>query len=78
MQFAQVHQQPETFHVTNLQLLDAKTQHRLKDLGLIDGKEVTIIQRYPFHGPVIIAFDHQQVGLRSKLVSCLQGEQVSK
>ncbi|MFD1318934.1 FeoA family protein [Loigolactobacillus zhaoyuanensis] len=77
MWFSQLHQQPETFHINNLQLLDAKTQHRLKDLGLIYGKTVTIIRRYPFNGPVVIAFDHQQVGLRSELVRCLQGEQVT-
>nr|SFZ88882.1 hypothetical protein LREN565_1995 [Loigolactobacillus rennini] len=78
MWLPQLHQQSETFHVNNLQTLDVKTQHRLKDLGLTRGKKVTIIRRYPLHGPVIISFDHQKIGLRWDLIQSLKRERVEQ
>lgn len=40
------------------------TATRLHNLGLCAGCPIKVVQRYPFHGPVIIEADHQRIGLR--------------
>lgn len=63
----------ETFCIHGLTDLDATAQHRLRDLGLTTGKQVKIVRRYPFNGPIILSFDDQKVGLRKALVRRLRG-----
>ena len=36
-------------------------------------KDVALIQRYPFHGPVIIESDRQRIGLRYRVFCQLTG-----
>jgi ferrous iron transport protein A len=33
-------------------------------MGLCEGCPIKVIQRYPFHGPVIIENNHQRIGIR--------------
>ena len=40
------------------------TASRLHNMGLCEGCPIKVIQRYPFHGPVIIENNHQRIGIR--------------
>lgn len=51
--------------------LNTPTATRLHNMGLCEGCPIKVIQRYPFHGPVIIENDHQRIGLRYKVFSQL-------
>lgn len=51
--------------------INKPTAIRLHDLGLCEGCPIKVIQRYPFHGPVIIEANHQRIGLRYQVFACL-------
>ncbi|MRN06416.1 ferrous iron transport protein A [Lactobacillus sp. 0.1XD8-4] len=53
--------------------LNVSTATRLHDMGLCEGCPIKVIQRYPFHGPVIIENDHQRIGLRYQVFASLTG-----
>ncbi|MBF0601243.1 FeoA family protein [Limosilactobacillus oris] len=44
--------------------LNRPTASRLHNMGLCEGCPIKVIQRYPFHGPVIIENNHQRIGIR--------------
>lgn len=44
--------------------LSRPTTSRLHNMGLCEGCSIKVIQRYPFHGPVIIENNHQRIGIR--------------
>ncbi|WP_288635925.1 FeoA family protein [uncultured Limosilactobacillus sp.] len=44
--------------------LGRPTASRLHNMGLCEGCSIKVIQRYPFHGPVIIENNHQRIGIR--------------
>ncbi|STX18569.1 FeoA family protein [Levilactobacillus brevis] len=60
--------------VHQLDRLDYATAHRLHNLGIHPGSHLTILYRYPFHGPVVIAFDQQKVGIRYSVFRSLMEE----
>ncbi|MCT2870738.1 FeoA family protein [Limosilactobacillus fermentum] len=64
---------PAKYNLTHFELLNEATQERLHNLGLYEGKDVALIQRYPFHGPVIIESDRQRIGLRYRVFCQLTG-----
>ncbi|HAT54464.1 MAG TPA: iron transporter FeoA [Lactobacillus sp.] len=53
--------------------LEKRTFMQLHRLGIEPGSVITIVRRYPFHGPVIIEFDHQQLGVRDNVLQTLIG-----
>lgn len=53
--------------------LDALTVQRLNRLGIRPGSDLTVIRRYPFHGPVIIQIDQQRLALRDPIFQTLIG-----
>ncbi|MFR0771293.1 MAG: FeoA family protein [Limosilactobacillus pontis] len=54
--------------------INQPTVIRLHNLGLCEGCPIKVIQRYPFHGPVIIEADHQRIGLHYHVFACLAGD----
>ncbi|KRM26819.1 MULTISPECIES: FeoA family protein [Limosilactobacillus] len=44
--------------------LNQPTANRLHNMGLCEGCPIKVIQRYPFHGPVIIENNNQRIGIR--------------
>ena len=44
--------------------LSRPTASRLHNMGLCEGCPIKVIQRYPFHGPIIIENNHQRIGIR--------------
>lgn len=57
--------------------VNASTAARLHDMGLCEGCPIKVVQRYPFHGPVIIESDHQRIGLRYQVFASLTEAQSS-
>lgn len=53
-----------TVTVAQMATLDDQTAHRLHNLGIHPGSQLTVLRKYPFHGPVIVTFDQQKVGIR--------------
>ena len=51
--------------------INQPTVTRLHNLGLCEGCPIKVVQRYPFHGPVIIESNHQRIGLRYHVFVCL-------
>ncbi|MDO4855986.1 MAG: FeoA family protein [Limosilactobacillus gorillae] len=62
-----------TYTLSHFDRLNEATQERLHNLGLYEGITVALIQRYPFHGPVIIENEHQRIGLRYRVFTQLTG-----
>lgn len=54
--------------------INQPTVTRLHNLGLCEGCPIKVVQRYPFHGPVIIESNHQRIGLRYHVFACLAGD----
>ena len=65
---------PKNYTLHHFNQIERATLTRLHNLGLYDGEVVTLIQRYPFHGPVIIENDHPRIALRYKVFATLAGE----
>ncbi|MCC4478700.1 ferrous iron transport protein A [Limosilactobacillus reuteri] len=53
--------------------LNTATAARLHDMGLCEGCPIKVVQKYPFHGPVIIENDQQRIGLRYTVFTMLTG-----
>ncbi|MGZ7884194.1 FeoA family protein [Limosilactobacillus ingluviei] len=51
--------------------LEQPVSARLHSLGLTEGSKILLLQRYPFHGPVIIESNHQRIALRYRIFSIL-------
>lgn len=54
----------QTYILQSFDCLNSPTASRLHNMGLCEGCPIKVIQRYPFHGPVIIESNHQRIGLR--------------
>lgn len=63
-----------SFTLHHFDKVDKETFTRLHNLGLYDGENIRLIQRYPFHGPVIIENNHQRIALRYHVFATLTGE----
>ena len=61
----------QRFTLHHFDRVEPVTLTRLHNLGLHDGVTVTLIQRYPFHGPVIIENSHQRIALRHQVFTTL-------
>nr|WP_268890129.1 FeoA family protein [Levilactobacillus lanxiensis] len=59
--------------VEQMATLDGQTAHRLHNLGIHPGSQLTVLRQYPFHGPVIVEFDQQKVGIRYVVFEALLG-----
>lgn len=55
--------------------LDTQTAQRLHSLGIQPGSQLTVVRKYPFHGPVIITVDQQKIGIRYAVFQALLGGQ---
>ncbi|MGM9908076.1 FeoA family protein [Limosilactobacillus sp.] len=53
--------------------LNQATASRLHNMGLCEGCPIKVIQRYPFHGPIIIENNHQRIGIRYRDFAALTG-----
>lgn len=65
-----------SYRISQFQGLDPATTQRLHSLGLQIGSRVQPIRFYPFHGPVIVSVDHQQIGIRYSVFQTLIGGQL--
>ena len=63
-----------SFTLHHFDKVDKETFTRLHNLGLYDGENIRLIQRQPFHGPVIIENNHQRIALRYHVFATLTGE----
>lgn len=54
----------QTYILQSFDHVNTSTASRLHNLGLCKGCPIKVVQRYPFHGPVIIENHHQRIGLR--------------
>ncbi len=61
------------YTITGFQGIDQATCQRLHSLGLQLGSVVRLVRQYPFHGPVIIEADNQQIGIRYAVFKQLTG-----
>lgn len=59
--------------IHSFQQLDPLTVRRLERLGIRPGSQLTVIRQYPFHGPVILQVDQQQIALRYPVFQALIG-----
>lgn len=59
--------------VQQMRQLDGQTAHRLQNLGIHPGSQLTVLREYPFHGPVIVEFDQQKIGIRYVVFQSLLG-----
>lgn len=55
---------PDRYLLNHFELVSPATRWRLQNLGLTPGNPIRVIQRYPFHGPVIIESAGQRIGIR--------------
>ncbi|QFR67095.1 FeoA family protein [Furfurilactobacillus rossiae] len=51
--------------------LEKGISRQLHRLGIKPGTVLTVVRRYPFHGPVIIEFDDQRIGVRDAVLQTL-------
>ncbi len=51
--------------------LEKRISSQLHRLGIEPGTVLTVVRRYPFHGPVIIEFDGQRIGVRDAVLQTL-------
>ncbi|MGO2299797.1 FeoA family protein [Paucilactobacillus nenjiangensis] len=73
MQLNYVEPSHPTVIVHQMTQLDNSTASRLHNLGIRPGSELTVLRKYPFHGPVIIEFDAQRIGIRYTVFTALLG-----
>lgn len=59
--------------VQEMSHLDGQTAHRLHNLGIHPGSQLAVLRQYPFHGPVIVEFDQQKIGIRYTVFHSLLG-----
>lgn len=64
----------EEYILQSFKGVNKPTVSRLHNLGLCIGCRMQVVQRYPFHGPVIIEAHHQRIGLRYRVFAQLLAE----
>jgi Fe2+ transport system protein FeoA len=50
---------------------DSEKLNRLTELGLRSGKQIQILQKTPFNGPIIIQVEQSLIALRSEEAVCI-------
>lgn len=50
---------------------DAEKLNRLAELGLRSGKQIQILQKTPFNGPIVIQVEQSLIALRSEEAICI-------
>lgn len=50
---------------------DSSSLNRLTELGLRSGKQIQILQKTPFNGPIIIQVEQSLIALRSEEAVCI-------
>ncbi|WP_283587444.1 FeoA family protein [Limosilactobacillus viscerum] len=63
----------QQYTLNSFNCLNKPTASRLHNMGLCEGCPIKVIQRYPFHGPVIIENNHQRIGIRYRDFAALTG-----
>lgn len=63
----------QQYTLNSFNCLNKPTANRLHNMGLCEGCPIKVIQRYPFHGPVIIENNHQRIGIRYRDFAALTG-----
>ena len=56
----------ESAIIVNLSTLNKYIKRRLLDFGILEGEEVLLKNRMPFHGPFMIEHNGQMLGIRYK------------
>lgn len=57
--------------ISHIDRLSIPIARRLHDLGLHNGVAVRIVRQFPFHGPVVIEYQRQRIGLRYPLFATI-------
>ena len=60
--------------IRNLSNLNNYVKRRLLDLGILEGEEVMLKNRMPFHGPFMLEHNGQLLGIRSKEAALIEIE----
>lgn len=58
--------------IQNLSSLNKFVKRRLLDFGILEGEEVMIKNRMPFHGPFMVEHNGQVFGIRYKEASLIE------
>jgi ferrous iron transport protein A len=51
---------------------DEDKLRRLTELGIHPGRTIQVLQKTPFHGPIVIAVEQTFIALRSEEAQCIQ------
>ncbi|WP_283583508.1 FeoA family protein [Limosilactobacillus difficilis] len=57
--------------ISHLERLAVPVVRRLHDLGLHNGVKVRVVRQFPLHGPVVIEYQRQRIGLRYPLFASI-------
>jgi Fe2+ transport system protein FeoA len=60
-------------HMAEIVLIegDAEKLQRLAELGIRSGKQIQILQKTPFGGPIVIQVEQSLIALRSEEAVCI-------
>ncbi|WP_102691310.1 FeoA family protein [Rummeliibacillus pycnus] len=61
--------------IKNLSNLNRYVKRRLLDLGILEGEEIMLKNRMPFHGPFMLEHNGQILGIRYKEATLIEIEQ---
>lgn len=50
---------------------DSNSLNRLTELGLRSGKQIQVLQKTPFNGPIVIQVEQSLIALRSEEAVCI-------
>ena len=50
---------------------DSEKLQRLTELGLRSGKQIQVLQKTPFNGPIVIQVEQSLIALRSEEAICI-------
>jgi len=73
MQLNYVEPSHQTVTVHQMEQVDKPTATRLHSLGIYSGCELAVLRKYPFHGPVIVEYESQRIGIRYSIFLALIG-----
>ena len=60
--------------IINLSNLNRYVKRRLLDFGILEGEEIVLKNRMPFHGPFMLEHNGQILGIRYKEASLIEIE----
>lgn len=60
-------------HSAEIVLIEGDTEklNRLTELGLRSGKQIQVLQKAPFNGPIVIQVEQSLIALRSEEAVCI-------